>query len=416
MPAYTQVSGFFSASYGYHTDPLYNYETIPDQLRQGYLELQYAGAVGTGKLTAGYVAGLMVFNTFTDRNYLEHSARISWQNAFGDPRRPVRKIPPVPVAEGDEDEMDVEAEAEELPVDPDSARVFLDLQLRATARHDKDVFREFNNSGAGLTGVVRIPVRHFFLRIMNDIGVRSYGNLTELSNVSEHLTLQLGRTTRSGLTAGVVASGGLKYYTSNLYDTTLYESARTYVEKNSGKGKAGAKLIVPSDKKILVNAAITTSWQTAGGAFAGAVWTGGSLSLDVLYRHNPGSGTRYLAQYVNSSMLTEDIYNDFFSYEGPEGKIVYRQSWPVGVQSILTGSVARHTFGAPALDLNGVEIAGNRTDVHSAVDLWISRYFNIGGGLGLDLAVSAGVTRNQSNDDYNDFSLWQVGVSVGVGF
>ena len=87
---------------------------------------------------------------------------------------------------------------------------------------------------------------------MNDIGVRSYGNLAELSNVTEHLTLQLGRTTRSGLTAGVVASGGLKYYTSDLYDTTLYESARTYVEKNNGKGKAGAKLIVPSDKKILV--------------------------------------------------------------------------------------------------------------------------------------------------------------------
>ena len=414
VPARAQFNGFASASYGYHSDPLYNYETIPDQLRQGYLELQYAVPAGTGKLTAGYVAGLMVFNTFTDRNYLEHSGRISYQNAFGVPRPPPRKLPPDPDAEGED--AATEEDAEEAPVDPDSGRVYLNLQLRASARHDKVAFREFNNTGAGFTAVVRMPVGGFFLRVMNDVGMRSYANLPELSNLSEHLTLQVGRAARSGWIGGLMASGGFKYYTSELYDTTLYESTRTYVEKNSGKGKAGAKLIVPSEKKILVNAATTTSWQIAGGGFAGATWTGGSVGFDVLYRHTPGVGTRYLAQYVNSSMLTEDIYNDFFSYEGPEGRLVYRQTLPLGVQSILSCSIARHTFAAPALDINGVEIGGNRTDIHSVADLWISRYFDIGAGMGLDLAVSAGVTRNQSNDDYNDFGLWQVGLSAGVGF
>ena len=116
-------------------------------------------------------------------------------------------------------------------------------------------------------------------------------------------------------------------------------------------------------------------------------------------------------------MLTEDIYNDFFSYEGPEGKIVYRQSLPLGVQSILTCSVARHTFGAPALDLNGNgDRQANRTDVHPRSISGYRATSISAAGLGLDLAVSAGVTRNQSNDEYNDFGLWQVGVSVGVGF
>lgn len=403
-----QLSGFMSASYGYHRNPLYNYEMIPDQLRQSYLELTYAYPVGNGGLSAGYVGGLMIFNTFTDRNYYEHNGRLTYQQAFGNVPRPPR----VTVPKGEEEEE----EQEEEVVDRDSVRSYLDVAARIGGRHDKAVFREFDNIGTSLAAGYRFRIGSLFMRIHNEFGMRSYSNLSELSNISDVLTVQLGRFSPGGLTAGVLVGGGIKHFTNDVYDTTRFESKRTYVEKDNGKGKGGAKLVEPSDKDILVNASTTTASQLSGGVFAGASWSAGSVMMELLYRYNTGSGTRYLAQYANTSMLNEDIYNDFFSYDGPSGRMVYRQSLPFGLQSIVTLEATRKRFSAPALSLNGDQIAGNRIDLQGSVELWLSRYVELPGGLGLDVAVSAGTVRNQSNDDYNDFSLTQFSVSIGVGF
>jgi hypothetical protein len=412
--ATAQVGGFASLTYGYHSDPMYNYETIPDQLRQGYLELQYTAPAGSGVLSAGYVGGLMIFNEFTDRNYLEHSLRLGYRDIFG---RKITDGQHLPAEDGEaNDEDEDEDEEEEPPVDVDSVRTYLDLQLRGSARHDKDAFREFNNTGVSQSSVIRFPLGAWYLRVMNDAGYRSYQNIPELSNVTEYLTVQTGRVFWNVLNAGVAVAGGVKYYTTDMYDTTQYESTRTYVEKASGKGKGGAKLVESSGKKILTNAATTISWQVAGGVFASYTWTGGSLAVDGWYRFNPGKATRYLAQYVNSTMLNEDIYNDFFAYTGTEGRMVYQQDLPFGVRSTLTVTLARRQFSAPALDLEGNELGNNRRDIHGIAEVWVSRFVPLGDGLGLDVAVSGGWARNRSNDAYNDYGLYQAGLSVGVGF
>jgi hypothetical protein len=415
VSASAQLSGFASASYGYHRNPLYNYETIPDQLRQSYLELQYAHPLGNGTISAGYVSGLMIFNTFTDRNYYEHNGRIVFQQAFGSVPRPPRIVKPES-EDGADENVEEEGEEEEGQTDRDSVRSYLDVAARLGGRHDKTAFREFDNVGTSLAASYRFRIGSMFMRIHNGIGTRSYVNLTELSNITDVLSIQFGRISPGGLTFGLLAQGGIKHFTSDTYDTTQFEATRTYVEKNSGKGKAGAKLIVPSEKDILVNAATTTSSQLSAGIFTGSSWSSGSLMVDLLYRYNLGSGTRYLAQYANTSMLNEDIYNDFFSYNGPSSHIVFRQILPLRLQSIITVDVSRKQFSAPALSLNGDAIADKRIDIHTSAELWLSRYFELPGGLGLDVALSAGAVRNQSNDDYNDFSLSQVGVSMGIGF
>ncbi len=406
LPASAQVSGFMSVSYGYHRNPLYNYEAIGDQLRQGYLELQYAHPVGNGSISAGYVGGVMIFNAFTDRNYYEHNGRVALQQVFG-------AIAPSPRAEDADDESDVE---EEESADMDSVKSYLDVAARIGGRYDKAVFREFDNTGASLTAAYRFRIGALFMRIHNDLGLRTYQNLEELSNISDVVSVQLGRFSPHALTLGVSAQAGIKHYTNDLYDTTRFETKRTYVEKNNGKGKPGAKLVVPSGKEILVNATTGTSSQLAGGVFAGSSWSAGSLKVEILYRHNLGSGSRYLAQYANTSMLDQDIYNDFFSYEGPSSSVGFRQTLPFGLQMIVTVEAQRKRFSAPALNLDGDVIAGNRIDLLGSAELWLSRYFELSGGVGLDVAFSAGAARNQSNDDYNDFSHHQVGVSVGIGF
>jgi hypothetical protein len=301
-------------------------------------------------------------------------------------------------------------------VDRDSVLSYLGIVAFVGARHDKEAFREFDNTGAGLTADFRFRLGSLFMRVSNEAGYRSYAYLSELSNITESVRLQIGKQWTGGGTAGIQVVGGVKYFTTDSYDTTRFEPSRTYVEKANGKGKGGAKLVVPSEKQILVNAATTTTVQLAAGAFAGVRWTGGTLDLDLLYRHNPGDGTRYLAQYANTSILSEDIYNDYFSSDGPAVRLRGTQALPLGLQAIVTLDAARKRFSAPALRLDGETNAEKRVDLHSSAELWLSRYIALSESLGIDLALSVGAARNESNDDYNDFALIQVAMSFGIGF
>lgn len=404
---YAQLSGFASASYGYHANPLYNYEEIPDQLRQEYLELQYGHDNPSAQYRITYIGGLMLFNQLTDRNYYEHTLRGGFASALGSlpPKAPVKDAN----AEEDEDDSGEEADA-------DSLLSYLDIGIRAGARHDKEAYQEFDNLGAGVTAGYRFRIGGLYARLQNDAGYRGYTNLTELSNITDVLTLQIGRFAPGVPTYGVEVYGGIKHFTEEVFDTARFEATRTYVEKDPGKGKGGAKLVIPSSKQILIEPTNSTSGQFGTHLFALFPWNGGSFGADLLYRFNIGDGTRYLAQYTNTSILNEDIYNDYFSYDGPAARLVLRQRLPLNIQGIVSLDVTRKVYSAPALNLNGDQTAAHRIDLRTDLELYCSRYVELGGGFGLDVAFSAAAGRNQSNDDYNDYSLTTVAVSVGIGW
>jgi len=404
---YAQLSGFASASYGYHSNPLYNYEEIPDQLRQGYLEVQYGRQSPSLQYRIGYVGGLMLFNQLTDRNYYEHTLRGGFSSALDSP--PPKARSKDEDAEEDEDDSGEEADA-------DSLLSYLEVGIRAGARHDKEAYKEFDNLGAGVSAGYRFRLGGLYVRVQNDAGYRGYTNLTELSNITDVLTLQIGRFAAGAPAYGVAVYGGVKHFTEEVFDTARFEATRTYVEKNPGKGKGGAKLVVPSSKQILISPTNNTSGQFGMHLFALLPWSDGSLGTDLLFRLNIGEGTRYLAQYTNTSILNEDIYNDFFSYDGPSARIVLRQRLPWSLHGIVSVDVARKVFSAPALNLNGDQTAANRVDLRTDLELWLSRYIELGMGFGLDVAFSAVAGRNQSNDDYNDYSLTSVALSVGIGW
>jgi hypothetical protein len=404
---YAQLSGFASASYGYHSNPLYNYEEIPDQLRQGYLEVQYGRVSPSTQYRIVYVGGLMLFNQLTDRNYYEHTLRGGFASALG-------SLPPKARVKDAHEEEDEDESGEEA--DGDSLLSYLDIGIRAGARHDKEAYREFDNMGAAVTVGYRFRVGKLYMRLQNEAGYRGYASLNELSNITDVLTLQLGRFAPGLPTFGVEVYGGVKHFTEEVFDTTRFEATRTYVEKNQGKGKGGAKLVVPSSKQILIEPTNNTSGQFGTHLFALFPWNGGSFGADLLYRLNIGGGTRYLAQYTNTSILSEDIYNDYFSNDGPAARIVLRQRLPLDIQGLVSLDVTRKVYSAPALNLNGDQIAANRVDLDTTLELYLSRYVELGMGFGLDVAFSAAAGRNQSNDDYNDYSLTSVAVSVGIGW
>ena len=165
-----------------------------------------------------------------------------------------------------------------------------------------------------------------------------------------------------------------------------------------------------------MNATSVNTLQLHIGVGMAAGWEKGSVQVQVLYRIDPGSSTRVLAQYANSTMLSEDLYNDFFSHRGPEFTLALRQSLPLGIHFSLDAEAMRKAYLSPAFSLDGVQTAADRVDLHGGVELSLSRYTELGGGLGVDIGVACGLMRNQSNDAYNDYSGHHYGVTLGIGF
>jgi hypothetical protein len=463
IDVYPQFAVYNSIGYGYHNNPLYNYQKLGDQLKQSYTEINYQKHYESSQLGFGYIGGLMIFNKFEERNYYEHKFiadyKITYKtNHYAGNMNPKRDGVDSANISVDESEISISAEesdnedtsdaviqemvAEEdtttedemaednteqaqeveesdvntLSVD-DSTDSYLDLYLQGSARHDKYVYKEFNNIGIDGISTFRFMISdNYFLRICNDVGYRNYNNLRELSNVIDQLFFQIGNQQNKSFQFGATGTLGYKVYTVTVYDTNRFEQTRTFTEKKTGTGKPGAKLKVYSNKQILTRPQQNGTWQTTVGIFSNFTFDNTGIETSLLYRYNPKTSVRYLAQYANTSILTEDIYTDHFSYQGPEVKLRFKHLLPLKIQLLLDIEYQTKTFGAPALNLIGETIAGNRKDIRSSIEIYMSKYINLVDGYGMDLYMAITILRNQSNDNYNDYSLYGISGGVGIGF
>lgn len=396
IKSFAQLSVYNSLSYGYFKNPLYNYQELSDQLKQTYTEIGYTKQFTMSRLNFNYVSGLVAFNRFEDRNYYEHNLSSSYSVAFNENE-----------SDEDYDQKDFE----------DSTDKYLDFTLKVGGRHDKEIFKDFNNFGANLYSSYRFMINDdYFLQISNSFGFRDYSNITVLSNITDVLSFQIGNTLNQSFNYGLNVSGGFKYYTESIYDTSKFEASRSFTTKSSGKGKTGANVTVPSEKSILTTPQSNGTTQFTADIFMKTYWGTNSLQANFLYRYNPNTLVRYLAQYANTTFLTEDIYNDYFSYEGFEVQTRLIQKIFYDIEIRLDVAFQQKKFGAPALALIGTQVADQRLDLRTFTEAYISKYFNLSDNLGLGLALSSGFVRNQSNDAYNDFSSFYLSFSVGLGF
>ncbi len=130
---FAQLSLYSSASYGYFQNPLYNYQELDDQLKQTYTELNYTKLFKSSKLNLSYVSGLVLFNRFEDRNYYEHNLTSTYLIDFKD---------------------DNLAEDYSENSSNDSISPALKFALKVGGRHDKDIFKDFNNFGTSLLAAI----------------------------------------------------------------------------------------------------------------------------------------------------------------------------------------------------------------------------------------------------------------------
>lgn len=396
VPSHAQLSIYSSASYGYYQNPLYNYQELDDQLKQTYTELSYSKEFDRSKLNLSYISGLVLFNRFEDRNYYEHNLTSTYLLNFK-------------AVEADTDYPEI--------VSNDSISPLLILSLKVGGRHDKEIFQDFNNLGtSALAGYKFMISDDYFIELTNTFGYRDYTNITVLSNITDILNLQIGNKFSSRFNYGLNISGGFKYYTESIYDTSKFEVERSFTIKYTGKGKTGAKITVPSEKGILISPMENGTAQFVADIFMRTHWGKTAFQTNILYRYNPNTLVRYLAQYSNTTFLTEDIYNDYFSYEGFEIRSKFTQKLFYDIELKLDLLFQQKLFGAPALDLVGTKTADQRVDLRAFSELYISRYFNLSENLGMGVALSSGFVRNQSNDAYNDFSSYYFSLSIGFGF
>ena len=360
-----QISGYVSATQGGSSNPLYDYAMVSDRTTEGYWELNYSDENEERTWEVGYVGGVMLFHDLAPRNYLEHRMVVKYQ-----------------------------------------AGGFL-LSGKFGARHDRPEFKVYDNLGLEATGGVTWGEEGETRTSLTDrFGFRSYTYLQELSNVSNELELSVKTGKATGFSFRSSLTFGVKHFTTNAIDTSALDVVNGQGNGN-GQGKKQALLVVSST---------ANSFQIAGMVGLGMGWSDGGVEGELRYRVDPGSDTRFLTQVANATILGEDIYNDHFSYAGPELALMVRQTLPLDLRLGVSAGVQRKHYLVPAYDLLGVETDPDRVDLRGEVEGSLARSFSLGGDVSLDLTVSVSALRNQSNDTYNDFSVRSLGVSLGVGW
>ena len=395
-PAVGQFSGFVSGSYGYNSNPLYNYAAAPDRLTEGYIELSYTEEAPFSRLFIGYVGGLMLFDSNAERSYYEHRFAGSFTKRLTNRSA---------------------NHTGENPGDVDSMSSYLDAGLTLGMRHDKATYQEYDNVGVDGYGAYRFRTGGLtYARLVGDVGYRGYPNVQDLSNVTGTLPTYLGMRSYPTLDAGLLLFAGVKHFANATYDTTVFATSSGN-GKGKGQGQGQGQGQGGSNKQgTLVNATTTTTYQLAVGLFVDKTWVTRGFSANFIYRYNPSTGSRYVAQYPRSTILTEDIYNDYFDYQGPGLKFVFRQRLPLEIQATFSAEGEIKKFNGPALDLAGNETASTRNDVCGMVDLLLSKDVPLSAAVSLTAGMSAGTLRNQSNDAYHDYSGFRVSLSLGLGF
>jgi hypothetical protein len=399
--ALAQFSGYASGTYGYHANPLYNHEAVSDHVTEGYWEMNYARISRTHDIKVGYVGGLMLFNALAERNYYEHQLDVAYAARFGKFSK-VRQ-------QGDDDEEDAEA------VELFRGNAF-DIGGRLSARYDNSVYDQYDNTGLDLSvGFAWGIGSGTEFKLSNHGGSRRYHSLPELNNLTDILTARLSNGTGDSLRLSCFVTAGVKHFTTDRIDTTrVTAGGGTFNKGNKGKGKGGSG---QSGKtlQILENSGTTDTYQLSAGVSAAWKWSGGNLESQLLYRYNPGSTVRFLVQYANTTVLSQDIYNDFFSYGGPELSAGFRQKLPFSLQLTVKSEAEWRRFLTPALNLDAEETSAHRIDLRGSLEVTLSRSFPIDDAWSFDISVNAGTLRNQSDDAYNDYSLFFCSLGIGIG-
>jgi hypothetical protein len=383
--SYAQLSGYASGGYSYNSNPLYSYIMKGSKSPEGYVELNYDKEFEQDLLNIKYVGGLYLFTNNADsiqyRNYYEH--RLSGTYKFVFPNKN---------SDDDSDEAATDSTNVKETFN-DSTSNYLDIGITGGARHDRDIFKEFNNLGGELLLSYRFMLLDlFYLRITDIAGYRYYPNIEPLSNANNLFTLLIGNKNSQYTNYGLYLSAGIKHYTHSFFDSTAVDTSN------------------------IVTAQPNIQLQLTPGMFLKQKVGTTEFQPSLLYHYNLRKSVRFIDITTRISFLNEDLYNDSYGYEGFDGSLNIKQSLFFNINASLELEFQQKKFGYPAWNLAEIQVSDKRYDLHSSAELYLSRYFQISNSFGCDITLDVGYQRNQSNDGYNDFYVYNYGLYFGIGF
>jgi hypothetical protein len=220
--ATSQWSGYLSSTQGFNTNPLYNYAEQSDQLNQSYLELNLGLGEGLSRGRISYIGSLTLFNQLSDRNYYEQFLQGEYVRQF-------------PAGRGEDGGS---------AGDETSFGNTLTLQAKLGARHDKDVYSQYDNYGGSAVASYRAMTGgKTFVLVSNEFGFRQYLNVPGLSNILDIAQVRVGGSFARGLEGRLLALAGLKHFSSQKIDTSTVEVATGSTPMGTGNGNGNGKKI-----------------------------------------------------------------------------------------------------------------------------------------------------------------------------
>jgi len=166
----------------------------------------------------------------------------------------------------------------------------------------------------------------------------------------------------------------------------------------------------------LLDAQSTSTSQLTALLFTGWDWQKTHVVLSASYRYNPKNNARRLAQDSTASILTDDLYNDYYSYSGGDVQLSVSQTLMYNVNLAAAVELSQRRFGTKALTLFGEELSKKRAELNTDMSVTLSKGIGVAESVSCDISLIVEYMRSQSNDEYNDFSGTSISLSIGIGF
>ena len=287
---------------------------------------------------------------------------------------------------------------------PDSLVTYLILKPMIGARFDREEFDFYDHRRAGLDATLRRSLPLGIMgRLQYDIEYVDYPNLRQFTHLEHEAVVTLNRRLGEPVELFFSAAYGYKSYLETIDDTTL-----NTIGGGKGKGKGNVKKQTQVVTKLLTPAA--AQWTLAAGLngpLAGGVW-----SLSYLRRLNPDDNARFLDPRVLEAGTEDQIFDDRYGYQGDEIGVTLQTQVFGTLVLTLQGEYHRKMYPRAATDLLGVALPGEpqRIDLRfgSEFQAMFPLVRTAAGTTSLSLGASYSYRRNQSNDQYHDYSINQI--------
>jgi hypothetical protein len=399
---YAQFYSSIDVSYTHDSNIFGNYAKVPDNYLSVDLFLENDIDWDYSSLTTSYDGSLSSFNAFPEQDSWTHNLNFKYRMQLS---RVAKEL------SDNEDSAATQSISNNIPAD--SLETFLTISgfIERTVPHAGD-FEVYQNYLAGGAANLRIPLGNYFAIRMNYIiNYTNFDFVSSLTNLENKGSLYASLSPSASISLFAFTSyGNKKFYgvdsvSSNIKKLIRMHGLGVYNGKGKGHRSGNNQGQVSSQTKTYILDSPDVNQLTYGGGvqLSSDLMSG---SIEASYRKDISGAARYVNAVAEFIAQKSSIYDDPYSYEGPELKLVARREKLFDGLTINFGvNYAYKLYERPAFDYTQIkELAEQRKDKYLKMSVGISEKFDRFILNGVTFSLSYDIIRNSSNDEYYNFT------------